>query len=182
MKNGKPAHEYGTEHSLDIPLIAQCKKKQGYLAGCYCAGGVCDIREGKTVTNEALLELDVDVLVPAALENVINSSNMSKIRAGIIVEMANGPITEEAYEYLVKHGKIIIPDVLANCGGVTVSYLEWYQNMKNQTWTEAKVNARLKKMMEQAFESIWDKSKRRKIALKQAAFELAIERIAGKNK
>lgn len=179
-KNGMPTHEYGREHSLDIPLIADCKKKQGYLAGCYCAGGVCDIREGRVITNDDLLELPVDVLVPAALENVINSQNMRKIRAKVIVEMANGPITEEAYEYLVKKGIIIIPDVLANSGGVTVSYLEWYQNMRDETWTEEKVNKKLKVMMEKAFDAIWDKSVKKKLPLKQAAFELAIERIVDK--
>lgn len=181
-KNGKPTHEYGKEHSLDIPLIADCKKKQGYLAGCYCAGGVCDIREGRTVTNEELLELPVDILVPAALENVINGQNMTKIRARIIVEMANGPVTEEAYEYLAKQGKIIIPDVLANSGGVTVSYLEWYQNMKNEKWSEDKVNRRLKAMMDKSFSAIWERSVAKKITLKQAAFEYAIARIVAKMK
>lgn len=179
-KNGYPVHEYGKAHSLDIPLISECKKKQGYLAGCYCAGGVCDIREGKTITNEQLLELPVDVLVPAALENVINGQNMRKIRAKVIVEMANGPMTEEAYEYLSKKGVIIIPDVLANSGGVTVSYLEWYQNMKNQKWTEDKVNKRLRAIMNASFNAIWEKSKHKNMPLKQAAFELAIERIVGK--
>jgi glutamate dehydrogenase/leucine dehydrogenase len=158
----------------------QCKKENGTVAGCYCKGSVCDLRYGKEITNEALLELPVDVLVPSALENVINGENMRKIKAKIIVEMANGPLTDEAYEFLSKKGVIVVPDVLANSGGVTVSYLEWFQNMKNEKWSEEKVNQRLKKMMEKAVEVIWRKSEVKRIPLKQAAFELAIERIVKK--
>ncbi len=162
---------------LDIPLIAECKKAKGTLAGCYCAGGVCDLKGGQTISNEELLELPVDILVPAALENVINEKNMKKIKAKIIVEMANGPITQEAYEYLTEKGVIIVPDVLANAGGVTVSYLEWVQNKMRYYWTEEEVNEKLERMMKRAFEVIWKKSALKKIPLKQAAFEVAIERI-----
>lgn len=133
---------------------------------------------GKTISNEELLELNVDILVPAALENVINGQNMSKIKAPIIVEMANGPLTEEAYEYLAKKGKVIVPDVLANSGGVTVSYLEWVQGKAGYYWSEKEVNDKLKVMMERAFEAIFAKSISKKMPLKQAAFEVAIERIS----
>ena len=163
--------------ALDIPLIMKCKKEKGNLAGCYCAGGVCDTKGGVTITNEELLELPVDILVPAALENVINEKNMKKIKAKIIVEMANGPITEEAYEYLTKKGVIIVPDVLANAGGVTVSYLEWAQNKASYYWSEEEVNGKLELMMRRAFEAIWKKATKKKIPLKQAAFEVAIERM-----
>ncbi len=201
---------------LDIPLVMDCKKERGSLAGCYCSGGVCDTRGGQTITNEELLELPVDVLVPAALENVINEKNMDKIKASIIIEMANGPITEEAYEYLTEKGIIIVPDVLANAGGVTVSYLEWVQGKQGYTWSEQEVNEKLEEMMMRAFEKVWDKvvengkwkmgiearqeNRSKKIEknlastfqlpnphpiltsnfyldLKQAAFEVAIERI-----
>lgn len=165
---------------LDIEKIMSCKKEKGEVAGCYCIGGVCDIKQGKVITNKELLELDVDVLVPAALENVINRENMHKIQAKIIIEMANGPISEEAYDYLTKKGVLIVPDVLANSGGVAVSYLEWYQNMKGQTWNEEKVNKKLHKMMSDAFEEIWNTYKKRKTSLKQAAFETAIGRIIKK--
>lgn len=165
------------EQGLDSQTTLKCKKEKGSVAGCYCRGSVCDIRYGKNITNDKLLELPVDVLVPAALENVINEQNMKNIKTKIIIEMANGPITEEAYEYLNKKGVIIVPDVLANSGGVTVSYLEWYQNMHGETWTEEKVNDRLMVMMENATNSIWKKSITKKIPIKQAAFELAIERI-----
>lgn len=106
---------------------------------------------------------------------------MKKIQAKIIVEMANGPVTEEAYEYLTKKGKIIVPDVLANSGGVTVSYLEWYQNMHNERWNEEKVNIKLKEMLEKAFEKVWGRAIKN-IDLKQAAFEVAIERIVSSMK
>jgi len=164
---------------LDIPLVMECKKKKGTLAGCYCAGGVCDVNGGKLIENGELLELPVDILVPAALENVINEKNMKKIKAKIIIEMANGPVTEEAYEYLTKNGVIIVPDVLANSGGVTVSYLEWVQNKAGYYWSEEEVNSKLEVMMRQAFEAIWKKATEKKIPLKQAAFEVAIEKIAG---
>lgn len=168
------------KEGLSVDTTMKCKKEKGSVAGCYCKGSVCDIRFGKTVTNEELLELPVDVLVPSALENVINEDNMRHIKAKIIIEMANGPVTEEAYEYLTKKGVIIVPDVLANSGGVTVSYLEWYQNMHGEKWSENQVNTRLKTMMMKAFDSIWKKSQSKRMPLKQAAFELAIERIVKK--
>jgi len=163
--------------ALDIPLVMECKKKKGVLAGCYCVGGVCDAKGGKTITNEELLQLPVDILVPAALENVINEKNMKNIKAKVIVEMANGPVTEEAYEYLTKKGVMIVPDVLANAGGVIVSYLEWVQNKAGYYWSEEEVNNKLELMMNKAFEAIWKKSIDKKIPLKEAAFEVAIERI-----
>jgi len=166
--------------SLDIKKIMECKKEKGEVAGCYCVGGVCDMSKGNKITNAELLELPVDILVPAALENVINKENMYKIQAKIIIEMANGPISEEAYNYLTGKGVLIVPDVLANSGGVAVSYLEWYQNMKGQTWSEEKVNKKLHHMMRDAFEEIWKTYQKRKTSLKQAAFETAIGRIIKK--
>lgn len=153
------------KNGIDLDRAFKNKKEKGTVAYT------------KAISNEELLELDVDVLVPAALENMINEKNMAKIKAPIIVEMANGPLTQEAYEYLAKKGKIIVPDVLANSGGVTVSYLEWVQNKAGYYWTEKEVNDKLKVMMERAFEAIWKKSVEKKIPLKQAAFEVALERI-----
>jgi glutamate dehydrogenase len=154
---------------LDPKKILEYKKKKGQLTGY----------SGKKITNEELLELPVDILVPAALENVINEKNMKNIKAKVIVEMANGPVTEEAYEYLNKKGVVIVPDVLANSGGVTVSYLEWVQNKAGYYWSEEEVNSKLEVMMKKAFEAIWKKSTEKKIPLKQAAFEVALERIVG---
>lgn len=168
----------GTElQPLDIPLVMQCKQEKGSLAGCYCAGGVCDTRGGQLISNEEILELPVDVLVPAALENVINADNMRKIKAKVIVEMANGPITEEAYEYLTSNGVIIVPDVLANSGGVAVSYLEWVQSKQGYYWTESEVNAKLEAMLDKAFHSIWVLAEMNRIPLKKAAFQVAIKRV-----
>jgi len=176
-KNDSKKIKINELEGLDIPLVMKCKKEKGILAGCYCAGGVCDTKVGKIITNEELLELPVDILVPAALENVINEKNMKNIKAKVIIEMANGPVTEEAYQYLTEKGVIIIPDVLANSGGVTVSYLEWVQNKTSYYWSEKEVNQKLEVMMKRAFEAIWEKSIEKKIPLKQAAFEVAIERI-----
>jgi len=102
---------------------------------------------------------------------------MAKIKAKIVIEMANGPVTEEAYEYMQKKGILVIPDVLANSGGVTVSYLEWYQNVHNQKWSEKKVNTKMADLLKIAFDQIWKKAALKKIPFKQATFEMAIERI-----
>ena len=165
----------------------ECKREKGSVAGCYCKGSVCDIKYKKPVTNEELLQLPVDIFVPSALENVINEKNMDKIQAKVIIEIANGPITEEAYEYLVEKGTIIVPDVLANSGGVTVSYLEWVQGKQRYWWSEEEVNKKLEEMILRAFEAIWERAHSKnhpkgdrplgEIPLKQAAFEVAVERI-----
>jgi len=168
------------KNGVDAETTLKCKEEKGSVAGCYCTGSVCDIKYGRTITNEQLLELPVDVLVPAAMENVINKDNMKNIKAKIILEMANGPVTDEAYDYLTKQGKIIVPGVLANSGGVIVSYLEWYQNIKNEKWTEEKVNKKLEEMIVSAFEKIWKRSQEKKISLTQSAFETAIENIVKK--
>ncbi len=155
------------KNGLDPVAVMDYKRKKGVVSGY----------GGKKVTNEELLILPVDVLVPAALENVIHEKNASKVKAKIILEMANGPLTEEAYENLSKKGVVIVPDVLANSGGVTVSYLEWVQGKAGYFWSEEEVNDKLKVMITRAFEAIWEKSLARKMPLKQAAFEVAIGRI-----
>jgi glutamate dehydrogenase/leucine dehydrogenase len=165
------------EDGLSVETTLNCKKERGMVAGCYCRGSVCDVKYGKTITNNELLTLPVDVLVPAALENVINEKNMAEIKAKIIVEMANGPITKEAYDYLTKKGVIIIPDVLANSGGVIVSYLEWAQGKQGYWWSEDEVNKKLEEIMVRAFSVIWERANTKKISLKQAAFASAFERI-----
>lgn len=165
---------------LSVETTMKCKREKGTVAGCYCKGSVCGVGYGKTISNDELLQLPVDILVPAALENVIHRGNMKKIRAKIIIEMANGPITEEAFEYLNKQGKIIVPDVLANSGGVTVSYLEWAQGKQGYWWSEEEVNKKLEEMMIRAFETIWQTAKKEEISLKEAAFQVALKRILGK--
>jgi len=163
--------------SLDIELTLACKEKEGSIQGCCCISGECNSEKGKKISNEELLELPVDVLVPAALENVINEENMAKIQAKIIVEMANGPISSAAHDYLTHKGVIIIPDVLANAGGVIVSYLEWVQSKQSYWWSEDKVNRELEQIMKDAFSAIWTCSKEKNITLKEAAFYIALQRI-----
>lgn len=129
------------------------------------------------ITNEDLLKLDVDVLVLAALGDVINESNMDNIKAKYILELANGPVNDTAYEYLSKKGIVIIPDILANAGGVVVSYLEWLQNINNEFWNEEKVNSELFKYINPATKKVFDISKKNKISLKDAAFSIAIDNL-----
>lgn len=159
-------------------LTLACKKKNGFLAGCYCSGSVCDLSKGRPITQEALLELQVDILIPAALENVITRENAPKIKAKVILEMANGPTTPEADEILAKRGITVIPDVLANSGGVTVSAFEWEQNLKGEHWTKETVNNKLKRKMGAAVKAVWEASEKYKTTLRIAAFVVALERIA----
>ena len=163
--------------NLDIPLVYTCKQEKGSLAGCYCAGGVCDTRGGQLISNEGLLELPVDILVPAALEDVINENNMQNIKAKIIIEMANGPLNPKARQYLSEKGVIIVPDILANSGGVAASYIEWEQNLKNEKYKKQEVLKRLEKMMQDAFEKVWDLSKKHKTNLKEASYLLALTKL-----
>jgi glutamate dehydrogenase/leucine dehydrogenase len=158
-------------------LTLECKKKHGYLAGCYCSGSVCDLKKGKPITNAQLLELPVDILVPSALENVLTRENASKIKAKVVLEMANGPTTPEADTILYKRGIPVIPDVLSNSGGVSVSCFEWEQNLKGQHWTKDAVNRKLKAKMEKEATNVWLASKKHKTDLRTAAFYVALKRI-----
>ena len=162
---------------LDIPLVYDCKMEKGSLNGCYCAGGVCDMRGGQMITNEELLQLPVDILVPAALENVITENNMQNIKAKIIVEMANGPVTPKASHYLIKRGVFITPDILANSGGVAASYIEWEQNLKGKTYKKEDVLKRLEKMMKEAFENVWNTAEKENTNLPEASYLVALKRI-----
>lgn len=138
--------------------------------------------DGDKKSNEEMLALEVDVLVLAGLEDAITEDNMKDVKAKYLVEMANGPITEEAHEYLCGQGKIILPDVVANAGGVIVSYLEWVQNKAGEHWEEAKVNNELKRLMTKAVIEMFDYSKENNLDLKTAALALAIKRLTGKIK
>ena len=169
------------EEGFNIDLVKECRLEKGVLAGCYCVGSVCDLAkkydEG-IINNREILELPVDILIPAAMENVITKENAGKINAKIVFEMANGPTTPEADEIFNKKGIIVVPDVLANSGGVTVSYFEWYQNIHGEKWPLEKVNEKLKEKMEKAFEEVWKIHKDKKVTLRVAAYILALQRLA----
>ncbi len=142
---------------------------------------------GNKVSNEDLLELSVDILIPAALENVVTNKNASKIKAKIILEMANGPVDSQADEILNKKRVIIVPDVLANSGGVTVSYFEWVQNIKKQKWNLKKVDKLLKNKMVKAFLEVWQISQDeqsstsyKRVDLRTASYILALTRLTKK--
>ena len=141
-------------------------------------GTLEDYLEGDRITNEELLELDVDVLVPAALENVITTRNASRIRAKVICEGANGPTTADADAILEGNGIFVIPDILANAGGVTVSYFEWVQNRAGFSWTEDVVNDRLEEIMVRSFSDVLDLSQNRGVGMRTAAYMLALRRVA----
>ena len=134
--------------------------------------------EAEKISNEELLELDVDVLIPAALGGVITKANAGRVKAPIIVEGANAPVDPDADELLEKKGAIILPDILANAGGVTVSYFEWVQNRQYYLWSLDRVRQELDKTLSMAFEQTWDLARDRKVSLRTAAFMLGIDRVA----
>ena len=140
-------------------------------------GSVVDAPGTEPIANEQLLELDVDVLVPAALDRVIHSGNADRIRARLVVEAANHPVTPAADDVLDAAGVVVIPDILANAGGVTVSYFEWVQNIQQFRWDEAQVNSELRKRMAAAWEQVHARATADRIPLRLAAFAIAVQRV-----
>jgi glutamate dehydrogenase (NAD(P)+) len=128
--------------------------------------------------NEELLCADVDVLIPAALEHAIHAGNADRVQARTIVEGANGPTTPEADEILNERGIIVVPDILANAGGVIVSYFEWVQDLQNYFWEEEEVNHRLERIMVRSFREVWNFSQERRVRLRLGASMLAVSRVA----
>lgn len=156
------------ENGIDLLAAETHKKATKALKGL----------EGTTeITNEELLELDVDVLVPAALENVLTKDNAEKIKAKFILEMANGPTTPEADEIFANNGVTVVPDILANSGGVCVSYYEWYQNMHNEKWEEDAVLEKLDQQISKAFQDVVSAAKEYNTSLRTAAYIVAASRI-----
>jgi glutamate dehydrogenase (NAD(P)+) len=131
------------------------------------------------ISNDDLLTSDVDVLIPAALEHQIRGDNASDIQARMIVEGANGPTTREADDILNDRGVVIMPDILANAGGVVVSYFEWVQDLQCFFWDEAEVNSNLERIMTRSFEEVWTFSREMKVPLRLGAYMLAVDRVAG---
>lgn len=140
-------------------------------------GSLKGYSKAEAISNEQLLELDVDILLPCAMENVIHKGNANNIKAKLISEGANGPITNEAHEVLVKKGVCVIPDILANAGGVIVSYFEWVQDIQSFFWKEKEVNEKLKDVIVQAFHEVWQTSERLKCDLRTAAMARAMLRL-----
>lgn len=138
---------------------------------------LADLAGVSTLPAAAITELKADILVLAALEDAITATNMHEVKAGIIVELANGPVSKEASEYLLQKQTTILPDVIANAGGVIVSCLEWQQNLRSEHWPESKVNNMLDMLITKATHSMLQHAEAKHISLKQAAFELALERL-----
>ncbi|MCD7897526.1 MAG: Glu/Leu/Phe/Val dehydrogenase [Planctomycetaceae bacterium] len=155
---------------LDIPAII-AHLKSGKLLESYGAPGVDHI------TNDELLKLDVQVLIPAALENQINMSNVNDIKAKFIVEAANGPTTVECDPILEKKGVILVPDILANAGGVVVSYFEWVQNIQSMAWDMEHNNSKLKEIMDRAFEEVFTIAQDKNVSLRTGAYLIAVKRV-----
>jgi glutamate dehydrogenase (NAD(P)+) len=161
------------KNGLNIPAVLQHKEATSHLKACpECEG----------ISNEQLLELDCTVLAPSALENVITMANADRIRAKIIAEAANGPTTPGADKVLFEKGIFVLPDILANAGGVTVSYFEWVQDLQGFFWDEDIVNQQLERIMKKSFQDVYETSEKHKIDMRTAAYTLAIDRVVSATK
>ncbi len=158
-------------NGLDIEKLIEYKKNTGLLSG---------FPESKDITNAELLATECDLLIPAAFENQITEANVGNVKTKAVLELANGPVTPEADEILFKRGIPIVPDILANSGGVTVSYFEWDQNLKNEHWSEKEVFDKLQPILEDSSRKIAAIAKESNTDLRRGAFILALERIEAK--
>jgi glutamate dehydrogenase (NAD(P)+) len=159
------------KNGLNISAVLDCKKRYSCLI-------TPEARGGEEITNEELLELDCDILVPAALENQITDKNAPRIKAKIIAEGANGPTTPEADKILYDCGILVVPDILANSGGVTVSYFEWVQNLQELLWNEEEISERLTRILKRSFAEVLHIAQRNKVEMRTAALILGIGRVA----
>jgi glutamate dehydrogenase (NADP+) len=162
---------------LDIPSIIHYKQSTRHFQAVYCQDSVCSIVEHETISNQDLLKLDVDILIPAALENQITEDNAHEIQARYIFEIANGPVTPSADAILERRGIQVFPDILINAGGVTVSYFEWVQNRSGLYWTLEEVNARLKQSMVKETLQIWQIAQQKQVSMRTAAYVHALSRL-----
>ena len=156
-------------NGIDIPAALQHKAETSSLQG---------LRSAEPITNEELIVIDCDILAPCALEQVITPANADQVKAKVIVEGANGPTTPEADEILEGNDVMILPDVLANAGGVVVSYFEWVQGLQEYFWKEDEVNLRLNEIVTRAFDETWETKRERGVPMRLAAYGLAVERVA----
>lgn len=165
------------EKGLDIRSIRAYKNEHKEIAAIYCQDSVCNIVEHQLISNEELLTLDVDVLIPAALENQITEANAPDIKAKYIFEVANGPTTSAADKILEEKGIYVFPDILANAGGVTVSYFEWVQNRSGLYWSLKEVNQRLKERMVEETEKTWSIAQEFSVSMRTGAYIHALNRL-----
>lgn len=166
-----------SEKGFDIPSIIQAKQETRRVKAVYCEGSVCQTVDAKQISNQQLLELDVDILIPSALENQITLENANKIKSQVIVEVANGPISSDADDKLHAMNITVIPDVLANAGGVVVSYFEWLQNRAGIYWEEEDIHVKLQAKMKKAFNKVINCSKEHKIDMRTAAYVCALGKL-----
>ena len=160
---------YYNPKGLDVPdLLRHTLRNSGSLKG---------YENAELLAGDELLTLDVDMLIPAALGSVIHDGNVDKIKASIVLEGANGPTLPSADDRLLEKGVCVLPDILANAGGVTVSYFEWVQNRQHYSWSLDRVRQELDRTLSEAFESVWQLSVQNKVSLRTAAFMLAIQRV-----
>ena len=162
---------------FDVPSLIHYKQTTRRVEAVYCHGSVCEAVEAKHITNEQLLELDVDLLIPAALENQVTEANASRIKAPTIVELANGPLTSAADAILYDQGRQVVPDILANAGGVIVSYFEWAQNRMGYYWTRSEVHRKLEEIITREFNQVCELTRARDIDMRTAAYVHALNRL-----
>ena len=185
--------KYVLEHGMKVKYIMEYNKQRGVFAihkedgfnfeECYEISQTkekdfASIEGCEVISNEDFFAADVDVLIPAALENAITTENVNSIKAKIIVEGANGPITKDADEILNEKNVVIVPDILANSGGVTVSYFEWVQNKAGYYWSEEEVRDKEYYLINKSFDEIWELSEKLNITLRQAAYVHSIKKIS----
>ncbi len=179
------ADSHGTLASaegLDVEKVLAVKESKGSLRNMYCEGSVCDAAAlakdaVEVLPPEAVIGAACDILVPAALEEQITKENVESVKAGIVLEIANGPTTPEADSALAARGVAVVPDVLANAGGVTVSYFEWLQNRSDEIWTRERVAEQLEATMQDAYRDVADFALDRGVTLREASYALALTRI-----
>lgn len=165
------------DEGFDVPSLVTTKNESRQLRAVYCEGSVCELVPATQVTNEELLELDVEILIPAALEGQITVENANRIKAAVVVEVANGPTTSEADLILEAKGTTVVPDILANGGGVTVSYFEWVQNRQGYSWSLDDVHTKLEEIMRRETSTVLDLAAEHDIGLRMAAYSHALHRI-----
>ncbi|MEO0458975.1 MAG: Glu/Leu/Phe/Val dehydrogenase [Cyanobacteria bacterium P01_A01_bin.114] len=163
---------------LDIPSVQHFKNTNRSVQAVYCRDSVCDLVEHDQITNEELLSLAVDILIPAALENQITADNADTIQASYLFEVANGPVTADADLILENKGIDVFPDILVNAGGVTVSYFEWVQNRSGLYWALDEIHQRLKSQIVAEAEKIWAIAQEKTVSLRTAAYIHALERLS----